>query len=156
MIPDVWFACRKCCKNTILLSITQNPLGSTRNKKHLILGSIYSSMWTGYVFFNLRFTTTDGDEIRFRDAVGNLIKSPAFQGTSIIEYDVTCCSKKVKYAFCNALLNLLTLFISNFRVFKQCWKTIWTLLEAWIWVGMGTINWQLGSAWWKKCFKGIF
>ena len=56
-------------------------------------------MWTGYVFFNLRFTTTDGDEIRFRDAVGNLIKSPAFQGTSIIEYDVTCCSKKVKYDF---------------------------------------------------------
>lgn len=41
--------------------------------------SLYTSMWTGYVFFNLRFTTTEGDEIRFRDAVGNLIKSPAFQ-----------------------------------------------------------------------------
>ena len=32
------------------------------------------------MFYNLRFTTTEGDEIRFRDAVGNLIKSPAFQG----------------------------------------------------------------------------
>ena len=41
--------------------------------------SIYTSMWTSYVFFNLRFTTSDGDEIRFRDALGNLIKSPAFQ-----------------------------------------------------------------------------
>lgn len=41
--------------------------------------TLYSSLWTGYVFYNLRFTTTEGDEIRFRDAVGNLIKSPAFQ-----------------------------------------------------------------------------
>ena len=45
----------------------------------LLCCSLYTSMWSGYIFFNLRFTTTDGDEIRFRDAVGNLIKSPAFQ-----------------------------------------------------------------------------
>ena len=59
-------------------------------------------MWTGYVFFNLRFTTTDGDEIRFRDAVGNLIKSPAFQGIRFIEHDFRCCLEKVKYAKNNA------------------------------------------------------
>ena len=40
---------------------------------------LYTTLWGGYVFFNLRFTTTDGDEIRFREAVGNLMKSPAFQ-----------------------------------------------------------------------------
>ena len=45
--------------------------------------ALYSSLWSGYIFFNLRFTTTDGDEIRFRDAVGNLIRSPAFQGMCV-------------------------------------------------------------------------
>jgi len=41
--------------------------------------SLYSSLWCSYIYFNLRITTKDGDEIRFRDAVGNFIKSPAFQ-----------------------------------------------------------------------------
>jgi len=40
---------------------------------------IYSSLWGSYIYFNLKIVTKDGDEIRFRDAAGNFIKSPAFQ-----------------------------------------------------------------------------
>jgi len=40
---------------------------------------LYSSLWVSYIYFNLRIVTKDGDEIRFRDAVGNFVKSPAFQ-----------------------------------------------------------------------------
>lgn len=42
-------------------------------------GGLYASLWGSYVYFNLKIVTQDGDEIRFRDAVGNFIKSPAFQ-----------------------------------------------------------------------------
>jgi len=40
---------------------------------------LYSSLWCSYLYFNLKIVTKDGDEIRFRDAVGNFVKSPAFQ-----------------------------------------------------------------------------
>jgi len=42
-------------------------------------GLLYSSLWMSHLYFNLKIATPEGDEIRFRDAVGNLIKSPAFQ-----------------------------------------------------------------------------
>ena len=42
-------------------------------------GGLYSSLWGSYIYFNLKIVTKDGDEIRFRDAAGHFIKSPAFQ-----------------------------------------------------------------------------
>ena len=39
----------------------------------------YFSIWSCYIYFNLRIITKDGDKIKFRDAVGNFLKSPAFQ-----------------------------------------------------------------------------
>ena len=41
--------------------------------------SLYISLWGAYIYFNLKITTKDGDKIKFRDAAGNFIKSPAFQ-----------------------------------------------------------------------------
>jgi len=41
--------------------------------------SIYISLWGSYAYFNLKITTKEGDKIKFRDAVGNFINSPAFQ-----------------------------------------------------------------------------
>ena len=41
--------------------------------------SLWISLWGAYIYFNLKITTSDGDKIKFRDAVGNFIKSPAFQ-----------------------------------------------------------------------------
>lgn len=40
---------------------------------------LYVSLWGSYAYFNLKITTKDGDRIKFRDAVGNFINSPAFQ-----------------------------------------------------------------------------
>jgi len=45
----------------------------------LLCGLLYSSLWASHLYFNLKIRTQDGDEVRFRDAVGNFIKSPAFQ-----------------------------------------------------------------------------
>ena len=44
-----------------------------------LAGGIYSSLWGSYLYFNLKIVTKDGDEIRFRDAAGNFINSPAFK-----------------------------------------------------------------------------
>jgi len=45
----------------------------------LICFSLYLSLWSAYIYFNLKITTADGDKIKFRDAAENFIKSPAFQ-----------------------------------------------------------------------------
>ena len=41
--------------------------------------ALYLSLWGAYMYFNLKIVTQDGDKIKFRDAVENFIKSPAFQ-----------------------------------------------------------------------------
>ena len=41
--------------------------------------TLYVSLWGSYAYFNLKITTKDGDRVKFRDAVGNFINSPAFQ-----------------------------------------------------------------------------
>lgn len=51
-------------------------------KRFLIVSlcfGLYLSLWGSYVYFNLKIVTKDGDKIKFRDAVGNFVKSPAFQ-----------------------------------------------------------------------------
>ena len=42
-------------------------------------GGLYSSLWASYMYFNMRIVTKSGDEIPFRDAVFNFVKSPAVQ-----------------------------------------------------------------------------
>jgi len=42
-------------------------------------GLLYTALWSSHLYFNMKITTAEGDEIRLRDAIGNLIKSPAFQ-----------------------------------------------------------------------------
>ncbi len=42
------------------------------------VGTLYSSLWLSYIYFNMSIVTADGDEIKVRDAVGNFINSPAF------------------------------------------------------------------------------
>ncbi len=41
--------------------------------------SLYVGLWGSYIYFNMKIVTKDGDRIKFRDAVGNFIQSPAFQ-----------------------------------------------------------------------------
>ena len=41
--------------------------------------TLYLSLWGSFAYFNLKITTKDGDRVKFRDAVGNFINSPAFQ-----------------------------------------------------------------------------
>jgi len=51
-------------------------------KRVLILtlcGGLYSSLWASYMYFNMRIVTKNGDEIPFRHAVFNFVKSPAVQ-----------------------------------------------------------------------------
>ena len=42
-------------------------------------GGLYSSLWASYMYFNMRIVTKNGDEIPFRHAVFNFVKSPAVQ-----------------------------------------------------------------------------
>lgn len=41
--------------------------------------NLYLSMWSCYIYFNLTIVTKEGEKIKFRDAVGNFLQSPAFQ-----------------------------------------------------------------------------
>ncbi|TRY61895.1 hypothetical protein TCAL_01486 [Tigriopus californicus] len=45
----------------------------------VICALMYSSLWTSYVYYNMRVVTKEGDEIPVRDAIGNFLKSPAVQ-----------------------------------------------------------------------------
>ena len=46
-----------------------------------LCGSLYISMWGSYLYFNAE-VVQNGDKIKLREAVGNFVKSPAFQVTS--------------------------------------------------------------------------
>jgi len=54
---------------------------SARLKQVAVLvmcGALYASLWTSYFYFNAE-VVHNGDKIKFRDAVGNFIKSPLVQ-----------------------------------------------------------------------------
>ncbi|ODM98208.1 DnaJ subfamily C member 22 [Orchesella cincta] len=42
-------------------------------------GVLYLSLWTSYMYYNLRITNEHGESIHFRDSVANLVNSPMFR-----------------------------------------------------------------------------
>lgn len=49
-----------------------------RTLKISVWCSVYLLLWTSALYFNFKITTSDGEEVKFSEAVSNFFKSPAW------------------------------------------------------------------------------